>query len=393
MSGLKRYQVQEGISSTFSAASSAARTASTATAAVVTTGVETAATLVGMAGKALRAYQERRRKEREAAEQRERDIQRKIAEIRSRIGSNSSQSKVTVKLPQNQQTTAVGTATKSVDAQDFQRRANNFRARLPQIRSEYQALIDREILDDRTVQQALLLTEQALRENNLRSAEAHLQALDDARIEVIQQQRSQWDAQVDYLQDRLNKMGDRLPVALRQELQVKIDQLQRNWQQLADGDLESLHQNISAFESQADCIQQAAENLVKSWLQVGYVARIASRDNGDVIIEVETHEGANTQIRVQFDGQQIDLEGPPEETNSCAARTREAMQLFQEQGYQLEWTHLDNEPVPEEWRQFYATVPGNDSEIEGEIQADAVESVYKSYPSRTSPRRLESQRY
>ncbi|MEW6497690.1 MAG: hypothetical protein AB1589_35080, partial [Cyanobacteriota bacterium] len=234
---------------------------------------------------------------------------------------------------------------------------DELRSRLPKIRSEYQVLIDQQLLDEGTVQQAIQRTEQALNANNLASAEAHLQALDNARIQVIQQLRSQLSAQIEYLQERLDALRDRIPQAADQELQASIDHFSANWQQLFNADIEALHQKISAFETQAEQFQEAAKNLVNSWLQVGYVARVLGTDDGDVVVEVETHEGTNTQMRVQFYGQQIDLEGPPEETNSCAARTIEAMQLFQEQGYQLEWTSLDGQPIPEEWRQLYSSAP------------------------------------
>ncbi|NJM73006.1 MAG: hypothetical protein HC862_24260 [Scytonema sp. RU_4_4] len=68
--------------------------------------------------------------------------------------------------------------------------------------------------------------------------------------------------------------------------------------------------------------------------------------------------------------------GPPEETESCAERTVEALQIFQEQGYQLEWTGWDGEEVPEEWRHLYSAPPQKQSS-----------------QSRSSQRHLEKQGY
>jgi exonuclease VII large subunit len=263
------------------------------------------------------------------------------------------------------------------------------KSRLPKVHSEYQALVDQQLLDPQTVQQALQRTEQALNANNLADAQAHLQALDDARIQVMEQLESQWTAQIQYVQERLNALKDCLPQAVSQDLQASINQAHTNWRQLSNADLEALHQKISEFEAQADRIQEAAENLVKAWTEVGYVARILpGTSNGDVMIEVETHEGANTQMRVQFDGQQIELEGPPEERESCARRPQEVMQIFQEQGYQLEWTRLDDQPVTEELLQSYLGTPQEESNEE-----ESIERATESYTPESSQRRLESQGY
>lgn len=403
MSGSKAFAVA-GISQV--TASSAAGTAAVGTAsgvsgAAIATG---AATLLGLAalvaaagivvvltGKALQAHQERLRKEQEAAEQREREVQHRIAKIRSQIRSSPGQLKVAVKLPATVTSTtqtAVTTApsasavsTQVAAAKDAQRRVNDLKSRLPKIRSEYQTLVDQQLLDSQTVQEALQRTEEALNTNNLTGAEAHLQALDEARILAIQQLRSQWLPQIQYLQERLNGVRSRIPQEIVQELQTNIEQLSTNWQHISDVDIETLHQQISTFEAQADSIQKAAENLIKSQHEVGYVAYLREIDNGDAVIEVKTHKGANTEIRIQFYGQQISLEGPPEEAKSCATRTVEAMRIFQEQGYQLEWTEWDGRPVQEELRHLYFA------------SSQGASATEESYEPQSSQRRTEAQGY
>lgn len=386
MSGSKAFAVagisQAGVSGT-------AIAAGLATAGTVVAGVVVAGVVVGMAGKAIQAYQERKRKEQEALEQRERDIQRKIAEIRAQIGSISSESKVPVKLPTYVASTS---QVQAAAAKDAHKRINDLKSRLPKIHSEYQVLINQQLLDSQTVQQALQRTEEALNTNNLGSAEAYLQALDDARIQVVQQIRDRWLAQIEYIQERLDGLRDRLPQAVTQELQASIDHASNNWQQLSDTDIEALHQKISAFEAQADQIQTAAENLVASWLQVGYSARVLGIENGDIVVEVETHEEANTQMRIQFYGQQIDLEGPHDrEEKSCAERTMEAMRLFQEQGYQLEWTEWDGKPVAEEWPHLYS-VPSQEITNTQPVQ-EISETQAATEIDRRSQRRRETQGY
>ena len=177
-------------------------------------------------------------------------------------------------------------------------------------------------------------------------------------------------------------LRSRIPIALIQELQTNIDGAKNNWQQLTQADLDALHQQISTFENQADRIQQAAENLAESYRQEGYAAYLGGIDNGDAVVQAETHEGVNTQIRLDFYGERLNLVGPPEESNSCAARTVEALRRFREQGYQLEWTEWDGEPVAEDLRHLYS-VPSEDiSENQGTTE---------SYQS--SRRRRESQGY
>jgi hypothetical protein len=318
-----------------------------ATGAVVVAG----ATVAKMGVKAVQAYQERVRREKEAAQKRELELQQRIAEIRARVRANSSQGKVAVKLPANMTSSTQGKSSSGVISspgilndtgkvaaeKNAERRIAEQKSRLPKIRSEYQALIEAQLLDLQTVNQALAKTEAALNGHNLAEAEANLRALDDARIQVIQQFKVQWFAQIEYLQERLDGLRDRVPATVVYELQIKIDQVRNNLPELSDMDLQVLHQQISEFEAQADRVREAADNLVNSWTEVGYLASFVGIDNGDVVIEVETHEGANTQMRVEFDGQQIDLFGPQEESNSCAERTKEALRIFQEQGYYMEW--------------------------------------------------------
>jgi exonuclease VII large subunit len=243
-------------------------------------------------------------------------------------------------------------------------------SRVPNIRTEYQALIDQQLLDSSTVHQALEKTQQALNSNNLAQSQGYLQALDDARIQVMKGLQEQWLPQIEYIEQRLARLRSRIPQALIQELQTNIDGAKNNWQQLTQADLDALHQRISTFENQADSIQQAAEKLAESYRQVGYAAYLGGIDNGDAVVQVETHEGVNTQIRLNFYGDRVNLVGPPEESNSCAARTVEALRRFREQGYQLEWTEWDGEPVAEDLRHLYS-VASPISESQGEIEADS----------------------
>ncbi|MBR8826663.1 MAG: hypothetical protein DSM107014_01950 [Gomphosphaeria aponina SAG 52.96 = DSM 107014] len=366
MSGVKTYAV----------------TAGAAPAAVA--GAAAGIAVVVLAGAALKAYQERIEREKEAARQQEIEIKGKIAEIR-RSGSTSGQPRVTVNLPKN--------TSKSAPAADAARKVNGLKSQLPKIRKEYQTLVEQQLLDEETVGQALEQTTQALNENNLAAAEAHLQALDDARIQVIQQSRQEWNAQVDYLHERISQLDVVLPSTLRENLIARSEQLRTG--QFSEGELETLHAEITELTAQAGRIEEAAHNLVNSWQTVGYAAGILGRDDGDMVIEVQTHEGVNTQMRIQFNGEEINLFGPPEESHSCASRTIEAMRLFQQQGYQLEWTHLDHQPVPEEWRYLYANVLYKTSAQPQEvvtIETEA-ESVSENTTSKKSPRRQQAQGY
>ncbi|MDJ1185881.1 hypothetical protein [Roseofilum casamattae] len=352
--------------STSGGVSGAAIAMGAATALGITALVAAAGVAVALTGKALQAYQERQRRQQAAREQREREVKQRIAEIRSKIRSRRPQSKVTVQLPVENRSPAPVTrpSTATATQRDEQRKIDEWRSRLPSIQSEYETLADQELLDRSTVDRALEKTKQALERNRLAEATGYLRALDDARIKVIQELRDEWLAQVEYIEQRLSQLRSRIPQAIATELQIDLDWAKNNWQQLTQSHLDSLHERISLFAAQADSIQQAAENMVESQQQVGYVAYVREIDNGDAIVEVETHEGVNTQIRLNFDGQQIALEGPQEEEASCAARTVEAMQIFQEQGYQLEWTEWDGEPVEEELRHLYSVPSETVSESE-----------------------------
>jgi len=366
MSGSKTISVVAGAAPTSAAAGSSLLGAALATVApaagiILATGAVLAAgaAVAELGSQAVKAYQDREKRQQEAARKREQEVRQRVADLRSRVRANVSQSKVKVKLPPTSTTSSPARVvppsrpTVTPEDRDAQRKINDLQSRLPSIDSEYQALVAQGLLDDQTVGQALQKTRQALNEQNWATANAHLQALDDARMQVIQQLRSQWDVQIDYVQERLDSLRDRLPAAVMENLNHAISLARANWQRLSDQDLQTLHHQISDFEAQADRNQETADNLVASWQQAGYVARVLGIDNGDVVIEVETHEGGNTQMRIQFDGQQMGLFGPrDQETLSCAERTQVAMQIFQEQGYYLEWTHWDGNPVAEEWRQI-----------------------------------------
>jgi hypothetical protein len=314
----------------------------------VTAGISTASQpgfFDGIAS-ALQAYQERKRQEREAAIKREQDIQQKIAQFRS----GATRKKIVVQEPE--QVKLINTEVNKALSQDAQRQVQNLKRQLPKIKSEYQVLIDRQLLEAASVQQAIQKTETALQNNNLTEAQIHLQTLDDARIQVIQQLKIEWTKQFDFLQSRLNNLQSSLPDHITQQLQTKINGMCNIWQTISDEEIEILHQEISNYESQAEQVYTAAENLVTSWQEVGYVAKIAEINDGDVVINIETHEGVNTQMRIQFDGQQIDLAGPHDEEgdSSCSSRTFDVIELFQQQGYQVEWTAWNGEPVDQEWR-------------------------------------------
>ncbi|MBD2392606.1 hypothetical protein RI030_01020 [Aphanizomenon flos-aquae NRERC-008] len=320
----------------------------------ITAGISTATQpgLFDGIASALQAYQERQRQEREAAIKKEQDIQQKIAQFRS--GAN--RKKIVVEEPQQIKTIS---SNAKIDievnkdlSQDAQRQVQNLKMQLPKIKSEYQILIDRELLDAASVKQAMQKAEMALQNNHFTDAQIHLQTLDDARIKVIQQLKIEWTKQLEFLQSRLNNLQSSLPDHITQQLQIKINDLCNSWQSISDENIEILHQEISRYESQAEQVYTAAKNLVASWQEVGYVAKITGINDGDVVINIETHEGVNTQMRIQFDGQQIDLAGPHDEEgdSSCSSRTFDVIELFQQQGYQVEWTAWNGEPVDKEWR-------------------------------------------
>jgi hypothetical protein len=314
----------------------------------VTAGISTASqpSLFDGVASALQAYQERQRQERETAIKREQDIQQKISQFRS----GATRKKIVVQEPQ--QVNLINAEVNQALSQDAQRQVQNLKRQLPKIKSEYQVSIDRQLLESASVQQAIQKTEKALQNNNLTDAQTYLQTLDDARIQVIQQLKVEWTKQFEFLQSRLNNLQSSLPNHITQQLQIKINDLCNSWQSISDEEIEIFHQEISRYESQAEQVYTAAKNLVASWQEVGYVAKITEINDGDVVINIETHEGVNTQMRIQFDGQQIDLAGPHDEEgdSSCSSRTFDVIELFQQQGYQVEWTAWNGEPVDKEWR-------------------------------------------
>ncbi|MBO3460177.1 hypothetical protein G7B40_000340 [Aetokthonos hydrillicola Thurmond2011] len=355
---------------------------------VVASGVMATGAAVVMAAKSVQAYQERLRREREKAIQQEEEIQRQIAEARRSYPRN----KTIVKLPETRSQPIFTNVPVNNDAEfnsrDLQIKIREQKSRLPRIREEYQRLIEQELLDELTVLQALRNVEQTLDSGNVAAAEVHLQALDDARIEAFEQLRSQLQSEAEYAQARLDAIEDHLPKELFQDLETEIERIRRSDRPFTDPELLAIHQQITAAELQANRVWDAAENLVKAWQSraVDYKSQIIGIDDGDVIVEIETHENqdtgekVNTVMRVQFDGQQIDLFGPREETTDCAARTGKALQIFQEQGYYLEWDSLDEQPVPEEYKQVYS--------------AQNVATLKVEPPVQESPkRRLETESY
>lgn len=304
--------------------------------------------------------QERQRRKEEEAIQREAAIQQRIAQIRA----GQEQTRVVVQL------LSLPTQVNDSLARDAQRQVEALKSKLPQIESEYQALVAKQIVDAQTVRRALELTAQALNKNQFTVAQTHLQALDDARIQAMQVLQAERTAQIQYLQARFEELRSpvagasapsRLPQAIVQEMQTRLANFQTNWQQFTDTQLQQTHTDLNNLEAQIEEVQEVGDKLVNCWLEVGYDAHVLGVDDGDVVIEIATHEGENTQLRVQFSGEQIDLLGPPEEIESCRARTFTALRLFQQQGYQLEWTNWDGQEVPFEWRHLYSTPPQTQS--------------------------------
>lgn len=302
---------------------------------------------------AIQAYQERKRQEKEAIIKKEQDIQRKIAEIRAKISGNSGK-KIVVIQPQFHHLQIDDEMTQAL-SHDNQRQLQSLQQQLPQIKAEYQDLIDQQLLDSTSFEETIQKTEIALQNNNLIAAQTYLQTLDDARIQAIQQlqkTQNQWREQLEFVQVRLHDLKSHIPGFITQQLQVKIQEVGNNILNISDQDIENLHQEISSYELQAEQVQTAALNLVASWQQVGYVAHIAEINDGDVIIDIQTHEGVNTQMRIQFDGQQIDLAGPHDQEGdaSCSSRTFDVIEIFKQQGYEVQWTQWNGQPVDEEWR-------------------------------------------
>ncbi len=422
MSGVKRMNVVAGGTPEASNAALAARGVISATgtgAALAAKGVISASGAVITAGaivamvpiRAAQAYQERARREREKAVQREQEIQKRIAEIRAQAGRASTPKKVTVNISdamvaaplvggdaQPKATSGSVSSSSGIDP-DVQRRVQDLQSRLPGINTEYQSLVSQQLLDSPTVSQALEKTQQALNKNDLSGAEAYLKALDDARIQVLTEMKAAQKTEAQYVQERLDILRDRLPQAVAQPLQAEIDQVQRHGSPPDDPDLLVLHQKLSDYEAQIECVAETATHLLNSWVEVGYAAHLSGIDNGDLILTVETHEGANTEMRVQFEGQEVVLNGPAEETASCSARTRDMFQLFQQQGYYLEWESLDGQPVPEEWRSFYSAeavdTVAMPAETEITVESETLSNSASSgdYVAPAAQRRSESQGY
>jgi hypothetical protein len=380
MSGVKTFPIMAGAAPVVGATLIAAGGAVLATGAVVAGGMAVAT----LTTRAVQSHQERARREQKAAQAAEQKVQQKIAEVRSAqtmVTLASGSSSTPVSNAPNQRTLDTAIARRqAVIAQDTQRSIQNQKQHLHHIKAEYQNLIEHQLLDAKIVEQALLETERALDKNQLAVAQTRLQALDEARIQAIHLLKTQWLDQVDYLQSRLDEIRLRLPTGIVEHLSSQIQQARLNWRTLTHSLLETIHQQITEVHLQADRIQEAATHLLRAWTEVGYTAQMVGIEQGDAVIEVDTEAG-KTQMRIQFDGQQLNFSAPSEETLSCAARTREALQRFQEQGYYLEWDTLDGEAVPQEWRKIYSALP----------PGDAVEEQAIAPTQQTPQRRAQSQ--
>lgn len=322
--------------------------------------------MVRMAKKAFDAYQNRIIREREKAEKREREIQQRIAQIRSKI---SPRQRKTLDSSSSNNTPVISTIPVTrlppVINPENHWEIQEQKARLPKIRSQYQALVDQQILDEQTINQTLKQVEEALNANNLEIAQTYLGTLDDARIKAIQSLEVPRREQIAYLQERFDHLKYRLPKTIINLMANKIQEFKNNWQNLTIEDLQASHQQISELEAQVERVDTATENMVLSWEKVGYGAELIGFDDGDSLIEIDTHEGAKTVTRIQFDGTQIELKAPPNELEmSCASRTVEVLKLFEEQGYYLEWENWDGDPVTQEWRNIEHVFDESEEEIE-----------------------------
>lgn len=308
-----------------------------------------AAAGASLAMSAARAYEERQRREREAIVQRELTVQQRISEIRAGIRKNV----IPVKVIQNSSLTVTQRDVNTDTKNDVQKQVQNLASKLPDIIREYQSLVNQQVLDSVTVEQSLLAVQSAMNGNDLQKAQSLLQSLDDARqqgMTVLQESQQN----IRYAEERLNNIKDRLPDAIVESIRKEIETFYNDGSLGDDPDLVRLHQSISEYENQADRVQEVATHLFNSWHEVGFIVHSQEVDNGDLVMSIETHEGVDTEMRIQFDGQQVLLNGPAEESSSCATRTHEVLQLFQAQGYYLEWDSIDGEPISEEWRSFYS---------------------------------------
>lgn len=334
------------------------------------TGAVVLSKLTSLTTKAVNALKERSLREQKAAEKDKREFEQRITEIEARYSTRTVIVKPSSILKAEQ---------KVIAQKDTQRKIEEYQNRLPQIKEEYLTLINQELLDEETVNQAFQQTKEALNNSNLAQAEAHLRTLDDARIEAsqqLQQLKLQQQSQLGFIQERLEGLRRNIPQRIVNQLQVQINQANDNLRQLSKLELEKLHQEISEYQAQANRVWEAAENMVRAWHGVGYQARILGLDDGDVVIESQTHEGANTHTRIQFNGEEMILKAPHEEPSSCTMRTAEALKIFQQQGYYLQWENWNGEPVKEELQQMIS--------VQDTEELSKIESIEKpTYKSRS----------
>ncbi|BAZ10656.1 hypothetical protein NIES4071_24790 [Calothrix sp. NIES-4071] len=237
---------------------------------------------------------------------------------------------------------------------DSQFKIKALQSKIEQIKREYRELVEYQLLDSQTVEKALCKVETALSSNELAVAETQLQLLDDARILGVQLRHAKIRAHVEYLQARIRNLQPNIPKQIVLDLEKRVSSYRNDWMQCDTAQEIHIHAYINELEAQVEQIQIAADNLVDSWLEVGYDARIIGIDDGDIVIQVATHDCANTEIRIQFTGEKIDLLAPSEEPELCTDRTFAALRLFQQQGYQLQWTYWDGNVIPGRWRNLYS---------------------------------------
>ena len=296
---------------------------------------------------ALNAYEKRQQQEKAEKDKRRQLANQRINQLNENRIKNSFKKPLKINLPFVEESKS---KTQEIATKDNQKRLQAVKSRLPQIQSEYQSLIEQNILDKQTVKQALQKVSDSLNQSDIQKAEQYLQLLDDARIIAINTLDQQWSLEIQYLQERLSNLSNRFPQSVTQQLQQNVQWLKANKQQISENVLQDLHETINDFEDQAWRIQRMASDLVDSWSEVGYTAEISEIDNGTIAIQADTHEEGNTTMLIEFQNGQIYASTPHGDESPFTPLLQEVIQQFQEKGYSLDWTSLEGQSIPEKWR-------------------------------------------
>ncbi len=300
-----------------------------------------------MTATAFQAYQNRQKQEEKFQQKRNESVEQKVNRLKQERLQKLQPNGIKVDLSLSEKDIS---KKNKIANQDIAKQLQTIKSRLPQIKAEYQMLVEQKVLEQQTVQQALQKVSDAINQSNLQQAQQYLQRLDDTRITAIQQLNEQWSGQIDYLQKRLNQLSDRIPQSTLAELQQNIQWFAENPQAVSEKDIQTLHQTINSFEDQAWRIQTAANDLIESWKEVGYQSKISDIDNGTIAIEADTHEEGKTTMVIEFEQGQIYASTPHGNENPFTPLLREVIQQFEEKGYALDWTSLEGQSVPEKWR-------------------------------------------